>query len=533
MIGVLHTAGQGNGSSPLEVHSDGNSMIELTDFIPLKVAAETGRPTRARFDRFDHILFVVGRSARGAALARLPYAKALAPLLRRARQHGEDHVSSRVSNARGTGVTAAVFKRGTAFANLSWAAKIMRECGRDKPASLAVIVVDLDTADERFAAESLVAAAHAASFSLPSFKTGKDAKPPARLKTLRLMLTHAPLDLASLAAEALGNNLARWFTALPPNVLTASSYRAAIEQLAKPRGLHCRFLDESELQKLGAGAFLAVARGNATRDAGIMHVRYRPPGGDKPSLALVGKGVLFDTGGTNLKPFKGMLDMHTDMQGSAVALGVLLALAQLGVPYGVDAWLAITENRMARDAYKSQDVVAAANGTTIQVIHTDAEGRMVLADTLALAAREAPAAIIDYATLTGTCVMALTERYAGVFTNTPGGNSLLQLAGAMSGERVWPFPMDEDYDELLKSDIADIKQCSAENEGDHILGARFLRRFVPNDLPWVHLDLSAAQHKGGLAHIPTEITGFGVRFTLELLRRCTSGPVDLAARMSA
>jgi leucyl aminopeptidase len=173
------------------------------------------------------------------------------------------------------------------------------------------------------------------------------------------------------------------------------------------------------------------------------------------------------------------------------------------------------------------------NGTTIQVIHTDAEGRMVLADTLALAAREKPSVIIDYATLTGSCVAALTERYSGVFANRTAANALLQAAGAESGERVWPFPMDDDFDELLKSDVADIKQCSAENAGDHILGARFLSRFVPKTIPWVHVDLSAGQHKGGLAHVPSDITGFGVRLTVELLTRTTAGADDLAARLGS
>jgi leucyl aminopeptidase len=228
-----------------------------------------------------------------------------------------------------------------------------------------------------------------------------------------------------------------------------------------------------------------------------------------------------------------MLDMHTDMQGSAVALGTLVALAQLRVPFAIDAWLGITENRLGTDAYKPQDLVTAANGTTIQIIHTDAEGRMVLADTLALAAREKPAVIIDYATLTGSCVGALTERYSGVFANRSSANALLQRAGAESGERVWPFPMDEDYDELLKSDVADIKQCSVETAGDHILGARFLSRFVPKNIPWIHVDLSAGQHKGGLGHVPTDITGFGVRLTVELMTRTTRGADDLAKRLDA
>ena len=159
------------------------------------------------------------------------------------------------------------------------------------------------------------------------------------------------------------------------------------------------------------------------------------------------------------------------------------------------------------------------NGTTIQVIHTDAEGRMVLADALSLAARRAPRAIIDYATLTGTCVYALTERYSGAFTNRPATRELLEAAGASSGERVWCFPMDADFDSDLESTVADVLQCSIDGKGDHILAARFLNRFVPKDIPWLHLDLAAGTRTGGLAHIGTEITGFGVRYTLDLVRR--------------
>jgi leucyl aminopeptidase len=161
--------------------------------------------------------------------------------------------------------------------------------------------------------------------------------------------------------------------------------------------------------------------------------------------------------------------------------------------------------------------VRACNGTTIQVIHTDAEGRMVLADTLALAARSRPRLTIDFATLTGACVYALTERYSGVFTNRPKFAPLLQEAGIESGERVWNFPLDEDFDSDLESTVADIVQCAVEGKGDHILAARFLKRFIGDDNPWVHVDLSSAMRRGGLAHVGTEITGFGVRLTLALL----------------
>jgi leucyl aminopeptidase len=214
-----------------------------------------------------------------------------------------------------------------------------------------------------------------------------------------------------------------------------------------------------------------------------------------------------------------MLDMHTDMEGSAVALGSLYALHALGSPLAVDCWLAITENRIGPTAYKPQDVVRAMNGTTIQVIHTDAEGRMVLADTLALAATKKPQAIIDYATLTGACVYALTERYSGAFTNRPATRAAIESAGSQSGERVWCFPMDADFDSDIESSVADVLQCHVEGRGDHILAARFLNRFVPSEIPWLHLDLAAGTRHGGLAHIATDITGFGVRYTLELLRQ--------------
>jgi leucyl aminopeptidase len=234
-------------------------------------------------------------------------------------------------------------------------------------------------------------------------------------------------------------------------------------------------------------------------------------------VALVGKGICFDTGGTNLKPHKSMLDMHTDMAGSAVALATIIALAELEAPIAADAWLAITENRIGPTAYRPQDVVTAVDGTTIQVIHTDAEGRMVLADALALAAREKPRFALDFATLTGACVAALTERMSGVFTNEPRIAPALVEAGRASGERVWNFPMDEDYDTDLESRVADVVQCLTEGKGDHIYAARFLQRFLPPNTPWAHVDLTSAVRSGGLAHVTTDVTGFGVRYALELL----------------
>jgi len=296
-------------------------------------------------------------------------------------------------------------------------------------------------------------------------------------------------------------------------------YRKHVEKLAKTEGWQLTFIDSKALKRKKAGAFLAVSQASPTADAGIIHLQYRPKkqASDSRKLSLVGKGICFDTGGVNIKPARYMNGMHEDMQGSAVALGTLLALTRLNVDMQIDCWLALAENHVGPKAYKPSDVVTASNGTTIEIIHTDAEGRMVLADTLSLACKESPDLLIDYATLTGACIHSLSSRYSGVFSNRDALHPALIEAGRSSGERVWPFPLDKDYDDDLKSKIADTKQCTLDGEADHILAARFLNKFVNDDIDWIHVDLAASNRKGGLGHIATDTTGFGVRYTLNLL----------------
>ena len=401
------------------------------------------------------------------------------------------------------------------FELLTLARKLTAAALAHNPRTLTLGMAGLSPALAARMAEALVAALLAANYHLPHFKTKKDK--PGKLATIEVYGLQKAVDFSRTFAEAAGNNLARHLTVLPPNELTPALYRQRIAALAKEHGWRMEFLDIKKLKRLKAGAFLAVAQGSSVPDAGIVHLRYQPARARKPSVALVGKGVCFDTGGTNLKPAKHMYGMHEDMEGSAVALGTLLALTELKVDFPVDCWLALVQNHIGPNAYKQNDVVRACNGTSIEVVHTDAEGRMILADTLALACKRKPVLMIDYATLTGACVYALGTAYSGVFTNRPQWNSTLIDAGRASGERVWPFPMDEDYDTQLESKIADIKQCSTEGEADHILAARFLNRFVEKEIPWIHVDLASGNHKGGLAHIPTDITGVGVRLTLNLL----------------
>ncbi|HEY4974228.1 MAG TPA: M17 family metallopeptidase [Steroidobacteraceae bacterium] len=453
-----------------------------------------------------------------AFLRRLPEPGRWQALQRRDKPAVLTSRSTTLANVRQTFAQLAYVKAGaSSFERLSLAGRLLRELAPRKPGRIGLLV-NSAVPDAPLWCEALLSAAWSESFALPSYRSER--RKPWKLQAIELYAAPA-LDVERIAASARAGNLVRALTAMPPNKLDALAYRGVLRALARRHRLSFRWYSQAQLQRLGAGAFLAVARGNAARTAGIAQLRWRGRGqrqrSRSPDVALVGKGILFDTGGINLKPHRSMLDMHTDMAGSAVALATLVALAELRSPLAADAWLAISENNIGPTAYRPQEVVRASNGTTIQIIHSDAEGRLVLADTLALAARTQPRLTIDFATLTGACVYALTERYSGVFTNRAQLAETLVAAGAASGERVWNFPLDEDFDSDLDSTVADIMQCSVDGKGDHILAARFLKRFIGDANAWVHVDLSSATRRGGLAHVGTEITGFGVRFTLELL----------------
>ncbi|MEW5769608.1 MAG: leucyl aminopeptidase family protein [Pseudomonadota bacterium] len=372
-----------------------------------------------------------------------------------------------------------------------------------------------------FRARAARAAAYVAwlnGVALPNWKSGRQPEALARIDLYGV----SGVDLKREQALAEGNTLCRELTMQPPNVLTPASYRQRIRELAKAMDWGIEEYDVKRLGKLKAGAFLAVARGSGHEDAAIVRLSYGQPakggarGARRKTIALVGKGICFDTGGHNLKPARYMHNMHDDMNGSAVALGILLAATRLKLPLDLEVWLAIAQNHLSPEAYTQNEVVTALNGTTIEIVHTDAEGRMVMADTLALAARQKPAAIVDFATLTGSMAVALGERMSGVIGNRDELTPRAQAAAQASGERVVAFPMPEDYDEALDSAVADVKQCTLDSEADHILAARFLNRFV-GDTPWLHMDLSASRCKGGLGAAASDITGFGVAWGVELL----------------
>ena len=381
----------------------------------------------------------------------------------------------------------------------------------EHPKSLTLAVLGDDAFKAR-ASEAAVYAALVNAAPLPSRKSKTDAA----LKTVQLFGHKSADGFTRVKALAEGNVLTRSLTVEGPDVLTPGVYRKRIKALAKQYGWTVEEYSFDKLKKMGAGAFCAVAQGSPAKDAAIVRISYKGKAAKAKPVAFVGKGICFDTGGHNLKPAKFMQGMHEDMNGSAVVLGILAAASKMKLPVALEGWVALAENHISPQAYKQNEVVKALNGTTIEIVHTDAEGRMVLADTLTLAAKGKPALIADFATLTGAMHYALGSRMSGVFATSSALAHQASRAATASGERIVVFPYPEDYDSHLDSTVADVKQCSMEGEADHILATRFLSRFV-GDTPWLHMDLSGHSCKGGLGAVMSDTNGFGVAWGIALL----------------
>jgi leucyl aminopeptidase len=488
----------------------------LPDTHDVRIFQKLGRVDAKTLETVDQLLLILPAKPSKADFGKLPQGAKIQAVFRKHAAGGTPAFTTRLANNKQTMVVGGTIAAdGSTFEQLTLGRKLVAAATAQKAGSLGICVVGFSEEKQVELVNSVLAAALAGAFNMPTYKSKPD---PIKIRSIRLLGLAAKIDTRRAEAEAKGNNLARWLTAQPPNFLDAVGLAGLAQSLAKEHGWQYKRFGTRELEKLGCGAFLAVAQGNDNDSASIVRLRYRPAAKSATAeLSLVGKGIIFDTGGTNLKPFEYMLDMHGDMQGSAVALGTFLAISTLELPMAVDCWLAITENRTGPNAYKSQDVITAANGKTIQTVHTDAEGRMALADTLVLTSREKPGMIFDYATLTGSCIRALTTRYSGVFSNRSELHPALKRVGRISGERVWPFPIGKEFMEDLKSDTADFLQCSPKGNGDHILAASFLAEFIENDVPWVHMDLGAGDNEGGLGHVASKFTGFGVRYTMSAI----------------
>jgi leucyl aminopeptidase len=312
-------------------------------------------------------------------------------------------------------------------------------------------------------------------------------------------------------ALAEGVELTRELVAEPANVIYPESFVERVTRRLEGTGAEVSFLDEDEMRALGMGALLGVSLGSE-REARLLVIKWLGgESGAKPTV-FVGKGVTFDTGGISIKPAAGMEEMKWDMGGAGAVAGAMLALARRKAPANVIGVCGLVENMPDGKAQRPGDVVTTMSGQTVEVINTDAEGRLVLCDAMTWAQREfKPAALIDLATLTGAMIIALGHEHGGLFSNNDRLADSLLAAGRASGDKMWRFPLAPEYDKLIDSPIADMKNVGPRWAGS-ITAAQYLQRFIENDTPWAHLDIAGMvwADKPG-ATWEKGATGFGVR----------------------
>jgi leucyl aminopeptidase len=315
---------------------------------------------------------------------------------------------------------------------------------------------------------------------------------------------------------AASTNLARDWVNDSANYVTPTFLKAQAEQI---RGLTCTVLTIEQIKQLGMGAFALVAQGSE-QPAYLIHLCYKPEGGATKKIALVGKGITFDSGGLSLKPSASMETMKMDMAGAAVVIAVMKAIAALkNLPLEVHGFVPTCENMPSGGSSKPGDIVTAMNGKTIEVNNTDAEGRLILADALVYAQKETnPDEVIDLATLTGACITALGKAAAGIMGTDDALLEGVRKAGDNAGEKFWSLPLYDEYKSFLKSDVADLINSGAKGEAGSSAGGMFLKEFVDSNRRWVHLDIAGpAWISSDVPEVPKGASGFGVRTLLYYL----------------
>ncbi len=325
----------------------------------------------------------------------------------------------------------------------------------------------------------------------------------------------AGVERGRIIAEA--TNFGRDVINEPSNVMTPTELARQAEEVAKTYGLELDVLEESQMKDLGMGSLLGVAQGSA-EPAKLIVLRYTPKNASAETVAIVGKGVTFDTGGISIKPADGMEKMKYDMAGGATTIAAMRAIAQLKPAVNVLGIVPATENMPGGRAQRPGDVVRAMTGKTIEVINTDAEGRLILADAVAYARKLGATKIVDLATLTGAVSIALGDVYVAILGNNQEWIDIVMASAKRSGEKFWQLPLDKEYREQIKSEIADIKNIGGRKAGT-ITGAYFIREFV-EDTPWVHLDIAGtAWNESNKSHLAVGPTGICVRTLVNLVCR--------------
>jgi leucyl aminopeptidase len=397
-------------------------------------------------------------------------------------------------------------------------ARAAREAARLEAGSIGWALPGGD--DPAVAAEALVAGTILASYRFDRFKSGDGDEAP-RLESLTLVGSAELGDAANVARVAAeAQNRARDLQNIPANVATPSFLAERAEEIAAGSdALSTETLGRAELEAKGMGGILAVSQGGP-EEPKLVVLRYSG-GGDGPTLALVGKGVTFDTGGISLKPGAGMQEMKMDMSGAAAVLEAVAAIAELQLPLDLIALVPSTENMPSGTAIKPGDVITQYSGKTVEVNNTDAEGRLILADALAYAVELGAERIVDLATLTGAVTIALGSTYAAVIANDDDLADEVIAAGERSGELVWRLPLHPEYKELMKGRVADLSNLASQRKAGTITAGSFLEEFV-GETPWAHVDIAGTAWDTGREYVGKGASGMGVRLLVELARRHVS-----------
>jgi len=356
------------------------------------------------------------------------------------------------------------------------------------------------------------------SFRFDRLKSKKDEPTPATISFLNESFA-STLAQATIICEA--TNLTRAWAHEPANVINPVTLAERVQELAKEVGLKCTVLDDKQLADMGAGAIVAVGQGSQTPSRLIV-LEYQPPAGKEAAqpVALVGKAITFDTGGYSIKTTMGMVGMKYDKCGAMAVIGTMVAAARLKLGTPIVGVLAASENMISNIAYRPNDILKTLSGKTVEIISTDAEGRLVLCDALAYAQQTfKPRVMIDLATLTGGVVTALGSTRAGLFSNRDEVANALFKAGEQTHERLWRLPLDDEYFEIIKSTDADMKNSAGVAKASPIVGATFLKQFVNDETPWAHLDIAGVSDwDNEMPYCPAGASGFGVRLLVEYLR---------------
>jgi len=339
-------------------------------------------------------------------------------------------------------------------------------------------------------------------------------------KDIDALVVSAHADMGSVAAEAQivagAVNAARDLQNAPPNEMAPRHLADAARALGELDGVSVEVEGRDGLRRLGMGAFGAVAQGSDEEPA-LVTLRYEGPSQAGPVLGLVGKAVTFDSGGISIKPASKMAEMKYDMSGGAAVLGAVEAIARLRLPVALVAVVGAVENMPSGHAMRPADIVRASNGTTIEIINTDAEGRLVLADCLSHAVRQGAERLVDLATLTGAIITALGNVHAGLIGDDDEWVAQISAAGTATGELTWRMPLHRDYAKQVRSEVADLRNADESRKAGSITAAQFLERFS-GDVPWAHLDIAGMAWGTGKPYAKKGGTGFGVRLLVELAR---------------